>query len=265
MITFLRPAGFASGCSIGICGGVPRIESIMVAIIFFLIPQAVVTAQVPYPPNGYPAVAKPAPQLRKLHPNDGRGTVEMVTPGMLRLRLKAGEFWNVVPAANADIQVVGTASRELLQAGQFVNCDIKIDEFGKVIEPATRVTFTGGGVPSIVAPGLGILEPGTKRISGRRPAGSYLVSGTIKFMNENSMTLQIGSEKFEITVPAEAELLVNTRNVGLSSVGDAVQVRGEYYEKGQLRAPMMKITLAKPVAPPEKNRGIPKPATKPLQ
>ena len=124
MITFLRPAGFASGCSIGICGGVPRIESIMVAIIFFLIPQAVVTAQVPYPPHGYPAVAKPAPQLRKLHPNDGRGTVEMVTPGMLRLRLKAGEFWNVVPAANADIQVVGTASRELLQAGQFVNCDI---------------------------------------------------------------------------------------------------------------------------------------------
>ncbi|MCX7404176.1 MAG: hypothetical protein NT089_00390 [Planctomycetia bacterium] len=242
MGSFLRPSWLQMTATIGI---------------LLIVPQAQTQAQAPY---GQAPYRPAAPQLRKLHPNDGRGTVESVGQGMLRLRLKEGELWHVVPARTATIEVVGTASRELLQPGQFIICGVKIDEFGKVIEPAARITFPGGGVPSIVAGGLGLVDPGVKRISGRRPAGSYMLAGNIQLVQDAVVTMQIGNEKFEITVPADAELLVHTRNFSLAAPGDIVAVRGEYYQRGQLSATLLKITLAQPVMLPTKNKTFPTPA-----
>lgn len=201
------------------------------------------------------ASAQPGGQPKQLTAADGTGTVDAVAPGMLRLRLKGGEFWNVVPAANALVAVEGTATRELLQPGQFVSCSLDLDAAGKVTAPVTQVIFTGGGTPGVVAGGLGGAEPGAKRLPGRRPAGTYLVSGPIRQVTDDTITVQAGRDKFEIDVPPAAELLVRTANLAPVSPGDQVEVEGLYVRKGELQATKLSITLANPVSPPAKNKG----------
>ncbi|MFM8892763.1 MAG: hypothetical protein ACKOTB_14300, partial [Planctomycetia bacterium] len=119
---------------------------------------------------GQEACAQPGrgPQPQKLSAEDGTGTIDAIGPGVLRLRLKGGEFWAVVPAPGAQVTVTGVASRQMLQPGQFVSCSLNLDEFGKVTAAPAQVIFPGGGTPGGVAGGLGIAEPGAKRGSGRR-------------------------------------------------------------------------------------------------
>lgn len=204
--------------------------------------------------------AQPGQQPQKLSGEDGKGTVDAIAPGMLRLRLKGGEFWTVVPAPTATVTVVGTAAREMLQPGQFVSCSLTLDESGKVSAPVSQIMFPGGGTPGVVAGGLGIAEPGAKRIAGRRPAGTYLVSGLIKLATDDTVTVQAGRDRFDIPVPADAELVVRTTNYALASAGDQVEVEGLYIRKGELQATSLAITLASPVTPPAKNRGPKRPA-----
>ncbi len=206
------------------------------------------------------AHAQARPQPKTLSAEDGKGTVDAVMPGMLRLRLKGGEFWNVVPAPNAQVSVVGTASREMLQPGQFVSCSLMLDEFGKVAAPVAQIMFPGGGLPSVVAGGLGIAEQGAKRVPGKRDPGTYLVSGPIKLVNDDVVTVQAGRERFDITVSAETELLVKTTNYALATPGDQVEVEGLFMSKGALQATTLSITLANPVTPPTKTRGPKRPA-----
>ena len=190
------------------------------------------------------------PQPQRLAATDGKGTIEAVGPGLLRVKLKGGNSWLVVPAPNAKISVEGTAAREMLQPGQFVSCAVSLDEFGKAAEPVMQVVFPGGGVPGVVAGGLGIAEPGAKRVAGKRPAGQYLVSGTIRQAEAEAVTVQAGCEKFELQVPPDAALLVKTMNVALATAGDEVEVEGLYLQPGELQATLVSIKLAKPVAPP---------------
>lgn len=190
------------------------------------------------------------PQPQRLAPDEGKGTVEAIGPGMLRLKLKGGNSWLVVPAPNAQITVEGKAAREMLQPGQFVSCAVSLDEFGKAAEPVAQVVFPGGGAPGVVAGGLGIAEPGAKRAAGKRAAGLYLVSGTIKHVEDEAVTVQVGRERFELRVPADASLLVKTTNVTLATAGDEVEVEGLYRQPGELQATLLAIKLSKPVMPP---------------
>jgi len=190
-------------------------------------------------------------QLKSLEKEEQLGQVVEVGPGMLQLRLPTGgNLWQAMPAPNAKIEVTGKASREMLQPKQFINCTVSLDEFGKVTEPALQLAFTDGGTPGVMAGGLGIAEPGAKRVAGKRPAGSYLVAGTIKQVEGDVITVIAGREKFDITVPPEAELVVRSTNVGLASPDDHVEVEGKYYQKGQLLVSALKITLSNPVVPP---------------
>lgn len=196
--------------------------------------------------------APPPPgQLRTLEKEDQIGQVVQIGPGMLQLRLpKGGTLWQAVPAPNAKIEVTGKASREMLQPKQFVNCAVTLDEFGKVTDPALQLAFTDGGAPGVTGGGLGLGDAGAKRVPGKRPAGGYLVAGTIKQIEGDVVTILAGREKFDVTVPAEAELLVRSANLGLAAPGDEVEVEGKYYQKGQLFVSALKITLANPVVPP---------------
>jgi len=205
--------------------------------------------------GGGPAVhAQPpaaAGQLKSLEKEERIGQLIEVGPGMLQLRLpKGGTAWQAMPAPNATIEVTGKASREMLQSKQFVNVTVTLDEFGKVTEPALQVAFTDGGAPGVMAGGLGIAEAGAKRVAGKRPAGSYLLAGTIKQVEGDVVTIMAGREKFDVTVPAEAELVVRSGNAALASPGDEVEVEGRYYQKGHLLVTSLKIRLANPVVPP---------------
>ena len=194
-------------------------------------------------------------QLKALDKEEQVGQLVEVGPGVLQLRLPTGgTLWQALPAPNATIEVTGKASREMLQPKQFVNCAVTLDEFGKVTEPALQVAFTDGRAPGVVAGGLGIADEKAKRFAGKRPAGSYLIAGTVKQVEGDVVTVIAGREKFEITVPPEAELVVRSANIGIASPGDRVEVEGRYYRRGQLLVSSLKVTLTNPVVPPPKNK-----------
>lgn len=197
------------------------------------------------------ALGQPPGPLKPLEKENQVGQVVEVGPGMLQLRLPTGgNLWQAMPAPNATIEVTGKASREMLQPKQFVNCAVTLDEFGKVTEPAMQLAFTDGGPPGVMAGGVGITDPSSKRVVGKRPAGSYLVAGTIKQVEGDMVTVMAGRERFEITVPPEADLVVRSTNVALARPGDHVEVEGQYYRQGQLLVSSLKISLANPLAPP---------------
>lgn len=204
---------------------------------------------------GHAARAQPPGQLKSLEKEQQVGQVVEVGPGILKLRLPmGGELWNAVPAPNAKIEVTGKASREMLQPKQFISCAVSLDEFGKATAPVLQVSFTGGGTPGVMAGGLGIAEPGAKRFAGKRPAATYTVAGTIKHVEGDVVTVVAGRDKFDLTVPPEAELVVRSTNVGLASRGDICEAEGQYYQPPQLMVSSLKITLANPVTPPSKNK-----------
>lgn len=199
---------------------------------------------------------------KALEGNEKTGEVVEVGPGRLQLRLPKGAaaIWQAIPAPAATIEVTGKASRDLLQPKQFINCAVTLDDTGRVTEPALQVTFPDGGAAGVIAGGLGIGEEGKRRLPGKRPAGSYLIAGTIKQVDGDVVTVMAGRERFEITVPAEAELVVRSQNVGLAAAGDAVEVEGKYQQKGQVVLTSLKITLSNPVVPPPPKNKVRKPA-----
>jgi len=213
-------------------------------------------------PDTLAAQAPPGPKAQPLKKEESVGQIADIGPGMLQLRLPAGgNLWQAMPAPNAKIEVTGKASREMLQPKQFISCAVTLDELGKVTEPAMKVLFFDSGTPGVIAGGLGLAEPGAKRVANRRPAGSYTINGPIKQVEGDIVTIQIGKERFDITVPPEADLAVNSSNVSIASRGDMVEAEGSFYQRGQLLVSSLKITLANPLTPPPpKNKALRKPA-----
>jgi len=202
-----------------------------------------------------PAVAQ---EPKRLEPADRSGTIMGLAPGRLQVRLKnSGETWLVVPAPQATVEVKGEASREMLAPKQFVQCAVELDDLGKVLQPVDKVTFPGGGTPGVSAAGLDAPDPKARRPAGKRPAGSYLVSGFIKSVDDEGIVVQIGRDRFVIPVAAEAELEVRTPNLGVATVGDDVDLEGDYLQRGQLRASSIKVELANPLQPPQKGKKRP--------
>lgn len=197
-----------------------------------------------------PVFAQPAGPQR-LDRADRVGTVMAIAPGRLQVRLKnTGDMWVVAAAPGATVEVTGTASREMLMPKQFVECSVELDEFGKVMQPVAKVIFPGGGTPGVVGNASGLSDPKAKRAPGKRPAGTYLVSGFIKSVDGDKITVQIGRDRFEIPIAADAELEVATANIAIAGVGDEVELDGEYLQKGQLIASSIKVTLTNPLMPP---------------
>jgi hypothetical protein len=189
------------------------------------------------------------PKMSTLDKEHGTGMVAKVAPGVLMLKLQ-NMMWAAMPAPGAMIEVTGPASREMLQPKQFVNCNVMLDGLGKPGGPAEMVVFTDGGVPGVIAAGVGDWSQGAQQRRGPRPAGSYTVSGPIQSVIGDTVTVTVGRERFEITIPEETEMVVRSQNVTLASEGDEVEVEGKYFQPGQLMVTSLKIMMSKPLAPP---------------
>jgi len=197
-----------------------------------------------------PATAQP-PGPQRLDRADRVGTLMAIAPGRLQVRLKnTGDTWIVAAAPGATVEVTGTAAREMLIPKQFVECSVELDEFGKVTQPVEKVIFPGTGTPGVTGNASGLADPKARRAGGKRPAGTYLVSGLIKSVDGDRIVIQVGRDRFEIPVAPEAELEVATANLAVAGVGDDVELDGEYLQKGQLLASSIKVTLVNPLMPP---------------
>ena len=193
-----------------------------------------------------------------LPPGDRTGKVMGVGPAGMQVRLlNSGKELLVAPARDASVEVTGSAAREMLAPKQFVQVAVELDDFGKVSQPVEKVTFPGGGTPGVTGAGIGAGETKGKRPPGKRPAGSYLVSGFIKSADGDGFVVQVGRDRFDIPLAPEAELEVRTANLGLATVGDDVELEGMFVQETQLLASSIKVTLANPLAPPQKGKRRP--------
>jgi hypothetical protein len=210
-----------------------------------------------------PGLAQPAGPQR-LEQADRVGTVMAIAPGRIQVRLKnSGDMWVVAAAPGASVEVTGTASREMLMPKQFVECSVDLYAFGKVTQPIGKVIFPGSGTPGVAGSASGSTDPKAKRAPGKRPAGNYLVSGFIKSVDGDTIVVQVGRDRFEIPVAADAELEVATANLAIATVGDEVELEGEYLQKGQLLASSIKVTLTNPLMPPPAKGKGKRPAASP--
>lgn len=189
------------------------------------------------------------PKMTTLAKEHGSGVVAKVAPGMLMLKLQ-NMLWAAMPAPGAMIEVTGPGSREMLQPRQFVTCNVMLDGLGKPSGAAEMVVLTDGGVPGVMAAGVGDSSEMIQQRRGPRPAGSYTVSGAIQSVNGDTVTVTVGRERFEILVPEETDLVVRSQNVTLASEGDEVEVEGKYFQIGQLMVTSLKIMMSKPLVPP---------------
>lgn len=200
------------------------------------------------------------PEVKKLEKTDG--VVEAAGPGVLMFLDSHGSRWTVAPAPNARVSVVGQTTRDMLQKGQAVSCEVTFDDAGKASEPVKEVVFTGGGAGGVTLPGENAEAPAAnskKRPRGKRGAGRYVVSGPITRVVDDVITVMAGKERIEFAVAADATFAVNTPNVALASKGDPVSVEGVYVQAGQLQATWLEIKLANPVvAPPPRGKPRPK-------
>jgi len=210
-----------------------------------------------------PTLAQPAGPQR-LDRADREGTLMAIAPGRLQVRVKnSGDTWIVAAAPGATVEVSGTAARAMLMPKQFVECSVELDELGKVTQPVEKVIFPGSGTPGVTGNASGFSETKAKRPGGKRPPGTYLVSGFIKSVDGDRIVVQIGRDRFEIPVAPEAELEVATANLAVAGIGDDVELDGEYLQKGQLLASSIKVTLVNPLMPPPPKGKGRRPATPP--
>ena len=191
------------------------------------------------------------------------GVVEGAGPGVLQVLNAHGTRWMVMPAPTGRISVRGDTTRDMLQKGQSVACEVTLDEAGKPTGPVKAVVFTGGGPAGVAMPGAGEGEgaaaPAAKPAPrGKRPAGTYVVSGPIKLVKGDVITVLAGKQRFEIEVAPDATFTVDTPNVGLAAKGDRVEMEGLYLQAGQLQATFLEVKLANPVVPPPP-KGKPRP------
>lgn len=193
-----------------------------------------------------------------LPPGDRSGTIHGVGPGGMQVKLLSSgrDLW-VARAPDATVEVTGTASREMLAPKQFVQVAVELDDTGKVSQPVEKVTFPGGGTPGVSAAGIAGADPKAKRPAGKRPAGSYLVNGFIKSAADDGFVVQVGRDRFEIELAPDAELEVRTPNLAVANVGDGVELEGTLVKDNQLLASSIKVTLANPLAPPQKGKRRP--------
>lgn len=209
------------------------------------------------------AAAQPAAPQR-LDRADRVGTLMAIAPGRIQVRLKnSGDTWIVAAAPGATVEVTGTAAREMLMPKQFVECSVELDDLGKVTQPVEKVIFPGTGTPGVTGNASGFSDSKGKRPGGKRPAGTYLVSGPIKSVDGDRIVIQIGRDRFEIPVAPEADLEVATANLAVAGIGDDVELDGEYVQKGQLLASSIKVTLVNPLMPPPAKGKARRPATAP--
>lgn len=201
------------------------------------------------------AVPGPAQEPATLPVGDRTAKILGIGPGGLQVKLlNSGRDLLVAPARDATIEVTGTAAREMLAPKQFVQVAVETDDLGKVSQPVEKVTFPGGGTPGVAAAGIGGADPKAKRPAGKRPAGSYLVSGFVKTADEEGFVVQVGRDRFEITLAPEAELEVRTANLGVAGIGDEVELEGTLVQENQLLASSIKVKLANPLTPPQKGK-----------
>lgn len=207
--------------------------------------------------------AQQAGEPQTLDRPDRAATLLQMAPGRLHVRLKnTGEEWWVAAAPDAVIEVGGEATREMLQPKQFIQCSVELDATGQVTGAVDAVTFPGGGQPSVVPAGLGA-DPKAKRAVGKRPAGSYTISGLIKSVEGSDVTVQIGRERFVIPVAEDADLRVAATNLAWANAGDDVELEGKFVQRGQLLASAIRVQLVNPLTPPQPRNKARRPAGSP--
>lgn len=195
------------------------------------------------------------PQLKSF--KDEKAFVAAVGPGVLYVSVEGQGRWTVVPAPNGRIFAIGQTTREMLQKGQSILCEVTLDDAGKASAPVTKVVCTSGGGAGVtmpVAEGADVPMSGQPAPRGKRPAGTYVVAGPILKIAGDIVTVMAGKERVEIQVAEDATFLVNTPNIGLAALGDQVEMEGLSAQNGQLQATYLKVKLSNPVVPPQKGK-----------
>jgi hypothetical protein len=160
-----------------------------------------------------------------------------------------GELFTIKPDADANIEVIGTATRDFLRPGQLVKFTGKFDEDGKALAPLDQLAVVSlrAGEKAGVTP-LSENESANSDASNTasaRPA-SLAVLGRINSILGNQLTVGTGSAVYRVDVDSNVKIDLNTSDFTIAQPGDKIAVTGYISKPGVAQAKEIKITLAKP-------------------
>ena len=176
--------------------------------------------------------------------------IDRVSPNAIVVNAE-GELFTVKPDADANIEVVGMATRDFLKPGQLVKFTGKFDADGKSITPLDQLAVVS-------------LRPGDK--AGATPFSdddnssaakksadpaensptSLAVLGRINSILGNTLTVGTGTDVYKVDIDSNVKVDLNTSDFSIAQPGDKIAVSGYISKPGVAQAKEIKITLAKP-------------------
>lgn len=196
--------------------------------------------------------AKPSGKTTKID-----ATVDQVVPQGIYATSKDGKGTKYAIGFNAASKVglVGNASTDFIEPGQYVQMTVDMDGEGKPTKPVDKVMIivqdklTQPGVMSTKGPDGKPGEP-----------GPYLVRGTVKTNKNEELTIAAGGKQVVVKMALGATVPVNIPNWQMAKPGDAISGAGIIVTAASGGAPamvfgdQMEIKAAMPITKAEKKK-----------
>jgi hypothetical protein len=208
-------------------------------------------------------------QQRDREPARCVGKLKGMAQGVLQVETDKGEQMLVaIEARPQDISFQGSATPAFLRPGMLVQFAATLDKKGEAQEEigTIKVVSQRMGIQLGLQAGGGFAgkelfsgnedEGGKKKKKTRADAAPYLVTGTLRSINNGKMYVAAGT-----TVKAElssnCQVSVDISDISLAREGDSVEVRQGWRfanQSNQLYARSLTITAEKPLGVEEKKR-----------
>jgi hypothetical protein len=212
---------------------------------------------------------RPQRQPQRVEPN---GTIALIGRGVIALTTAAGETWRVQVAPNAQVQVLGTATPDVLAPGQYVAFTAQVDKKRaavqdkvtklKIFTPSEHQmvgAFPGQG--GLGAGGLGAGAGGAPPVKQDRgaaadtgpPVEEFEIGAQIRSIKKPKLSLFAPNPffrpTFEIELAEEPEIsldLAGMKYAMLAKPGDRIQARGTQVGPNAAQVNEVTIELAEP-------------------
>jgi|GEM_PF-2153656 len=203
------------------------------------------------------------------------GRIEAVGPGMLKMKTDNAVWVVSIGRGQSKVQVEGTAEPDYLRAGlpvKFVGeiADAKGALKGEIAE---LEIFSPQGKTAIGLFNKGG-DAGAKPVKTFGP-GEYEIRGKVASFKDGELVVSVGPKKVSGKVASGLVIKVNVDDIAYAQAGDAVDVKGVYYEHGKPDPNLQKpgeaigqevsVKLAKPLASRKKTAKTTKPPREPKE
>lgn len=217
-------------------------------------------------------------QQAQLQPIEIEGSIQGITHGRMMMVDDNNRAWQIAIPLGAKVHVTGTATRDHLQNGMFIEFEAEFDDRGELVEPVGALTIitpsqeTAIGVSPVAAKSKDkdaaeSAEPAEKETKGAHGAkrgkaaaakpslaGKYHIVGHLVVGRGNKLSVNAGNGTIPLELTEDPSVSININDYTVASEGDKAKLKGVMMtgQPGKAQATELTITLAEPLTAEKK-------------